>query len=873
MKMPKNKTATTTLIALFLTVAIAASLALPVANAHTPSWTIQTYAYVVASPNPVGVGQSVFLVAWIHGAPHTAAGLAGDRWRGFTITITKPNGDIEKLGPWDSDPVGNVFTSYTPDQVGTYKIEFKYPGQVLSRTGPTGLVGANSDYINDTFLASSATTYLTVQETQVEKIPEYPLPTEYWTRPIEGQNSAWAKVTSNWLGGAHQGGYNRWQRSGVAPNSAHVMWKRPIEMGGIVGGDTQIPGVGFYSGGSYEGRFTNAMIMYGRLYYADPLGHSATGGGYTCLDLRTGEVIWHRDDLAYTIGNTSTGAPNTILVPSFGQLFNYESQNQHGVVGGALWVATGTTWSAFDPYTGKFMFNLTNVPTGTEVYTSKGEIVRYVFSYSTTRRSGWLALWNNTCQNVGLELVDPYGGVGTNAYQWRPNGKVVDMSNAYSWNVTINADLSGLSAPAIVQVLPGDIILGRSSAIAAGVGDKYTPNPYTIWAISDKPGSRGQLLWIKNYTAPPNDLTRRIHALPIDTVNRVFVMIEVETMSYIGYDLDTGNQLWGPVSGATKAYSYYGGGEGGGTRCKIAYGNIYAEGYGGELICYSGKTGKVLWVYNNTNSGDETPWGNYPIFIGAIADGKVYAFNNEHSPNYPLYKGERVRCINATTGEEIWSLLSWAGQTGGPGTATMITAEGYLTYYSYYDNCIYCIGKGPSATTVTASPKVSVHGNKVLIEGTVMDIAAGTKQNEQAARFPNGVPAVSDESMSAWMEYVYMQKPCPTNVKGVQVTLDTLDPNGNFVHIGTATSDMSGNFGHAFVPEVPGKYTIIATFAGSESYYPSYAETFIYVDEAPPATEPPAYPQPIDPTMTIVAATIAIIIAVAIVGILLLRKK
>jgi hypothetical protein len=60
-----------------------------------------------------------------------------------------------------------------------------------------------------------------------------------------------------------------------------------------------------------------------------------------------------------------------------------------------------------------------------------------------------------------------------------------------------------------------------------------------------------------------------------------------------------------------------------------------------------------------------------------------------------------------------------------------------------------------------ASPKISVHGNNVLVEGTVIDISAGTKQHVQAARFPHGVPAVSDESMGEWMEYVYMQKPRP----------------------------------------------------------------------------------------------------------------
>jgi len=555
-----------------------------------------------------------------------------------------------------------------------------------------------------------------------------------------------------------------------------------------------------------------------------------------------------------------------------GQLFNYESQNQHGVVGGIIWQVAGTNWIAYDAFSGHWLYNLTKVPSGMEVYTRKGEIVRYVLNYNRNTRSGWLALWNNTCQNVGLEL--DMSGTGTNAYQWRPIGKTVDMSTAYSWNVTITADLSGLSAPAIVQVIPGDIILGRSSAIAAGVGDKYTPDPYTIWAISDKPATRGQLLWIKNYSAPTGNLTRRFAtANPIDTVNRMFFMADVENMNWLGYSLDTGDLKWGPVTGAERSYSYYGSGEGGGQRGVAAYGNVYVQGFGGELICYSGKNGTVLWKYNATYSGDETPWGYYPIFVGVVADGKVYAFNNEHSPNYPLYKGEKVRCINATTGEEIWSLLGWSGQQGGVGGSTMVEAEGFLAYYNYYDNQIYCIGKGPSTTTVTASPKVSVNGDYVLVEGTVIDTAAGTEQDEQAKRFPNGVPAVADANMGEWMEYVYMQKPCPTTATGVDITLDTLDPNGNFVHIGTATSDISGTYGHAFVPEVPGKYTIIATFAGSDSYYGSYAETYIYVEDAPPPTAPPekvVFP-PFE--IYIIVATVVLLIAIAIVGLLLLRKK
>jgi hypothetical protein len=118
-----------------------------------------------------------------------------------------------------------------------------------------------------------------------------------------------------------------------------------------------------------------------------------------------------------------------------------------------------------------------------------------------------------------------------------------------------------------------------------------------------------------------------------------------------------------------------------------------------------------------------------------------------------------------------------------------------------------------------------------------------------------------------------MQQPMPTNATGVEVTLDAIDPNNNFVHIGTVTSDTSGLFHCAWkTPDVPGEYTVIATFAGSESYYASYAETAMVISEAPPATPPPAYPQPINPTWTIVGIGITIIIAVALVGVWIKKK-
>jgi hypothetical protein len=325
-----------------------------------------------------------------------------------------------------------------------------------------------------------------------------------------------------------------------------------------------------------------------------------------------------------------------------------------------------------------------------------------------------------------------------------------------------------------------------------------------------------------------------------------------------------------------RAAQFWSSGSGAGQRCVTAYGNIYTQGFGGEIYCFSTQTGELQWKFNNTDSGIDTSWGLIPTFIGVICDGKVYAFNNEHSPNSPLYKGYSIYCINATTGEQIYKMLSWAGQTGGQGLSTTILADGTLVYYNYYDNQLYAVAKGPSQTTVTASPKVSFNGDKVLVEGTVTDISVGTKSTELAARFPAGVPAISDESQSVWMEYVYMKQARPTNATGVPVALNVVDPNGNFYTVGTATSDSNGAFKLAFTPEVPGAYTVVASFAGSGSYYGSSAETAIYVD-TPAATATPM------PTQAPSAADLYFIPAIAalfvlgiitlVIVVLLMRKR
>jgi hypothetical protein len=265
---------------------------------------------------------------------------------------------------------------------------------------------------------------------------------------------------------------------------------------------------------------------------------------------------------------------------------------------------------------------------------------------------------------------------------------------------------------------------------------------------------------------------------------------------------------------------------------------------------------------------------NWWLGITFITDGKLYVGSGEHSPNQPLPRGAPFLCLNATTGEVIWRANGLFRQTGWGGLA--IIGDSIMATMDTYDQRVYAVGKGPSATTVAASPKVSVNGDSVLVEGRVTDVSPGTKSDALTARFPNGVPAVADDVMSDWMLYVYKQFPCPSNVKGVEVVVEVLDPNNNYYEVGKATSDGTGFYKLTFTPQVPGEYTIVARFAGSKAFYGSYAETAINVEPEPTATPAPT-PTPAPMTDTYVlgigAGAIVAIVVVGLLLYLLLRKR
>jgi len=261
------------------------------------------------------------------------------------------------------------------------------------------------------------------------------------------------------------------------------------------------------------------------------------------------------------------------------------------------------------------------------------------------------------------------------------------------------------------------------------------------------------------------------------------------------------------------------------------------------------------------------------MYTAVVGGGELFMkVTNSHGDQ--LFRGANLYALNTTTGQPVWSINGFYDQGHAGGDAI---ADGYFVTFNGYDNQIYVFGQGPSKTTVNA-PNIDVTtATPVSITGSVTDISAGSQQDAVAANYPNGLPAVSDASQSNFMESVYMQQPMPTNITGVPVTLSVIDSNGNYRQIGTTTTNAMGNYGFSWTPDIPGDYTVIATFAGSGSYYSSSASAYFHASTVPTATPVVTAASNLATTtdlMTyIVAAAVAIIIAIAIVGILLLRKK
>jgi hypothetical protein len=818
----------------------------PLPSGVTPDSIMHDKVFLSFSPNPIGKDQTLLVNVWTIPAPG-----ANRAHTGYTVTFTKPDGTLDVIGPFNSYVAdGTNWFTYTPDQVGNWTVQLIYPGDyypagryvngILNNSAPAGTNFMDQRDYPSTYYTPSETPKqpLVVQNESVMSWYS-PLPNDYWTRPISPENREWA-----WIGGNYPWAYyNSFAHYCgpfvIAPNTAHIVWRQQEALGGIIGGEA-----GQYSLTPQPG--TPSVIYLGRCYQTltVPVNGVPTSSA-VCYDLRTGEQYYAIPVAQGGITPTAISyiAPATSSSQALGTSANGYTVELLTISGGASMYGPPAPLRLYkiDAYSGAVTANIT---------------------LPSTLTSG--TFYNNNCV---ISVQDLGASAGANRYRlinWTTTGTSTNFASRIfgnvSWPVSMAPGGQGMLADFDTGVAVGTVA-GIYGSISQGVpvtGDfglaagAYGTRIVGISLIT------GQALY--NFTTDHTSFNPGSNSI---MNGKILIPMD---MGYLDcFDLITGKLVW------TSDQFDYPWGAFGGYNAEAAYGLYFWQTYDG-VVAFNVSTGQRQWKFQAPSTPFENPYtmpngtSEYSFFsVAMVADGKIYAYNSEHTPSQPITRGWGLYCINAYTGEGIWNI------TGSmyPGAI----ADGYLTAGNSYDGYMYVFGKGQSSTTISAPQTEVVAGHNAVISGTVLDQSPGQP----------GTPCVSTESMGPYMEYLHMQHQMPTTIIGVPVSIDAVDPNGNFVHLATVTSDgTSGTFAYTWTPTIAGNYKIMATFGGDDSYGSSFATSYTNVVNAP---TPTSSPTPISTTaaqssvsnsdmlMYFAIIAIAIIIAIAVVGALILRKK
>ena len=896
-----------TVLTILLIICIAASMltAPPASSQLTfpPGTHIPTYANINVAPNPIGVGQQVAVNFFVATPLEDSS-----RPVNMTVKIVDPDGIVKIMGPYTGDTTGGTYFNFVPDKVGNWTFQMFYGGQVT--VGSTGFFGGpptNAGLIEDPS-QSKIFTLVVQQEPIVQtNYPLTPLPTNYWETPVSAQNvQNWYKLMGPWLGlgsitFASTGAYNASSLCNPytpSVTSGHILWTKPWGAGGVVGGSaggTEDTGH-YWSTRQYWPQYA-PVIMNGKMYstyYPETTGYS---NGIVCTDLYSGQTLWKI---------------NTTSVLRCGMTTQWKTPNMYGVIGPYIWTtgnlpasetgginvqSTGTEMGMFGPQqrpaynmysaeTGQYVLSIINGASMTLKEDSFGNLIGYYINSTvgTMNTYGPAPAFGSApiTGRVNITSTQPvlccfnFSQALGNAWGWSPSlNTAIDFRLGVMWAKPIPTSLGGVPislAMDSINPLGGDaVILTTGYTHGQGVGDE-TAGWLVVASMDD---TTGDVLMCKNFTyAGGYESLLPFTRTTSCNVNGIRAIANVVNNKVDGFNIRTGAKVWSSTletpSGTTNTYDSFG------FKGAAVGDKLLLFGLGGDIWAYNSQTGKELWYTNTTqligDSGIETPYGTWPLWVfssQAYTPEVAYlAVGHEYNP--PLFHGAQLLAINMTDGSLIWSEL-------GTYIRSVAIANGVLLSLNAYDNQIYAFGKGPTKMTVTA-PSVGVTTETpIRITGTITDVSAGVAQSEVAKNFPNGVPCVSDACQSKWMEHVYQDQPMPGNVTGVLITLSVLDQNGNYRTIGTTTSSANGAFGYTWTPDIAGDYTLYASFEGSNSYWPTSAETSFYAGEPPPTAtpQPPAQQSMADQYFlpAIAGLFIAVIICIVMVGLVLMRKQ
>lgn len=843
------KTAFATIAFVLLLFASAFSVIVPaVLGQYTKMPDRPTQTEVGVTPTLIGVGQSVLINIMTYPGPNgptyeaqSLVPLLKGGFANISCTIKHPDGTeetfkpiditLEQIGisiPGQAQIVGHLQFRYTPKELGNYTITASFPGQTYTTDNqhPTLKYSVYYGPSASTVPAKFAVQQEIVLAGQLNGYPWSPLPEEFWRDPVSTDNREWASISGDWtrMGYNEQGtNYNPYS---TAPNSPHILWSRQEWSSGLPGGEWgSLPYASGVAGSA-------PIVLDGKLY------QNGRSGYFECIDLYTGQRLWE-------------AAGNINSAQRLNGAYQTASQENEGQIDEWLWgymteSRTGTAspfWIRYNPFNGVVIQNITNVPRDlTSIKIENNSPIVWcnqanLDTYNTTKPLK-LAYSNLIKWNMS-KLVDTVGYTQIQSNDWR---------KGIEWNVsvqtgstidTIDVGDNNFRGPTCVPFPAENVVVVR------------TPNAMQVMAGYDY--TTGAFLWKNNQTV--FDIDVRIEGIATSP-NGPVMKQDGSSPNYVAYDVKTGKEIWRAPSGEIPwallpAYTF-------------VYNNgVYYHGsYDGHVYADRITDGTRVWQSDYIGQEFEHIYNNQPFNGKAVgADRKLYYSTDTTYRMMPRARFLRTVCVNETTGKFIWVLPIQISPTA--------IANGYLVGTDTDNGIQYCIGKGQTKTTVETSLTGVSAGTSLLIKGTVMDLSPGS---------PN-TPAIADEDMSEWMDYLYGQNATlinnPPSAKGVPLTILAVGSDNSLTEIGTTTSDSSGTFALKWVPTKADTYKITAAFRDTESYFSSWAETSVIVDPVHPETTNGVGTAPDNTPILygIAAAAIAIIIAIAIATVLILRRR
>jgi outer membrane protein assembly factor BamB len=779
---------------------------------------VKTVGYISVAPTLVGVGQNATVNLWVFPMPTNYAYRPFfDGFRGVEVTFVRPDGTKDTFLPVDGTG------QYDPGQMQSLgAIFFTYAPDMagnwsVSFTMPAQNLTDSSGTVLYTGCNSRSFSF-TVQTDPVLAglLNGYP-----WS-PLPNENAYWSyPINSN----------NR-EWSQISGD-----WLGSSINGGPINGVTcrlwQPYGSGPNTGHIVWSQPLKAGGIiggeYGSVSYAQAIGgvsntvimdgkafvNIPNTSTFECIDLTTGKLLYTASG-QITGGIHIPGNPNaqSSLDSSVVLASSYGSSPTPYLYG-----TSGTTWNFYDPFTGTLMLTIANCSSAKLV-----DGTNLAFGVA----SGKLFAWDMS----KVITTVAFGSTAVGPWNW---------SKGVQWASSLPATLLGTSPS----------LFGISTDVSTIV--LKTPNQY--WGYSAKDGTS---LWNLTLTYPVSQ-NQQICLYGVDD----FIVFDPVASSFHCYSMLTGNELWESPSMVTSSspwastWTVY-------SSETNDYNNLYLMLPDGTMTALSLATGKEVWrsepIPSTEYTNNAVPFVQGMVMVG----GNIYVYAG-YSTGYqinPIPRQAMLVCVNATTGNITWKLNG--------GIDPSAAANGYVLGSGIYDGNLYCLGKGQTSTSVTIQNNVVTSHATALITGNVLD---------QSPASPN-TPAVADSAMSEWMDYLHMQNATllnnPPKPEGVPVTLTAVDPNGNTITIGTATTDSAGNYGINFVPTIEGMYTITATFEGTTSYWSSSAEAKLTVTEAPATSTPTSAAVGISETalyISITAIIVVILIVGAILGLLMLRKR